>query len=124
MVALTASIWLNRLPLPGGRCWATTDVVFWFLSQRMFPPIVTAFALYLLYSELGREGLKALDTYWGMTLTYTAFSLPIVVWLMRDFFEALPVEIEEAALVDNVPRLRIFFQIVVPMALPGLAPPR
>lgn len=119
VVALAASIWLNRLPLPGPVL-GNTDVVFWFLSQRMFPPIVTAFALYLLYSELGREGLKALDTYWGMTLTYTAFSLPIVVWLMRDFFEALPVEIEEAALVDNVPRLRIFFQIVVPMALPGL----
>src|SRR3546814_14529471 len=55
-----------------------------------------------------------------MTLCYTAFSLPIVVWLMRDFFQALPVEIEEAALVDDVPRLRIFLEIVLPMARPGL----
>ncbi|MEQ8967821.1 MAG: carbohydrate ABC transporter permease [Azospirillaceae bacterium] len=119
IVALTVSIWLNGKKLPGPIL-GNTDVVFWFLSQRMFPPIVTAFALYLLYSELGREGLRALDTYGGLVMCYTAFSLPIVVWLMRDFFQALPVEIEEAALVDNVPRLRIFFQIVVPMALPGL----
>ncbi len=55
-----------------------------------------------------------------MTLCYTAFSLPIVVWLMRDFFQALPVDIEEAALVDDVPRFRIFLEIVLPMARPGL----
>lgn len=119
VVALTLSIMANRLPLPGPVL-GNNDVVFWFLSQRMFPPIVTAFALYLLYSELGKEGLPALDTYWGMTLCYTAFSLPIVVWLMRDFIQALPVEIEEAALVDDVPRIRIFFEIVLPMTRPGL----
>ena len=119
LLALPTSVLLNRLPLPGPVL-GNNDVVFWFVSQRMFPPIVTAFALYLLYSELGKEGLRALDTYWGMTLCYTSFSLPIVVWLMRDFFQALPVEIEEAALVDDVPRLRIFFEIVLPMARPGL----
>jgi multiple sugar transport system permease protein len=119
VLALAASILANRLPLPGPVL-GNNDVVFWFLSQRMFPPIVTAFALYLLYSEIGREGVKALDTFWGMTFCYTAFSLPIVVWLMRDFFQALPVEIEEAALVDDVPRIRIFLEIVVPMARPGI----
>ena len=96
------------------------DIVFWFVSQRMFPPIVTAFALYLMYTEIGRLGFKLVDTYWGLTLCYVAFSLPIVVWLMRDFFAALPVEVEEAAMVDNVPRWRIFLEIVVPMATPGL----
>ena len=119
LLALPTSVLLNRLRLPGPVL-GNNDVVFWFVSQRMFPPIVTAFALYLLYSELGKEGLRALDTYWGMTLCYTSFSLPIVVWLMRDFFQALPVEIEEAALVDDVPRMRIFFEIVLPMARPGL----
>ena len=67
--------------------------------------------------RLGREGLQSLDTFWGIALTL--FML-IVVCLLRDFFQALPVEVEEAALVDNVPRWRIFLQIVVPMALPGL----
>ncbi|MDR6288926.1 multiple sugar transport system permease protein [Inquilinus ginsengisoli] len=119
VLALAVSMLLNRLRLPGPVL-GNDDVVFWFVSQRMFPPIVTAFALYLLYSEVGKAGFPLLDSYWGMVLCYTAFSLPIVVWLMRDFFQALPVEIEEAALVDDVPRIRIFFEIVLPMARPGL----
>ncbi len=117
--ALVLSILANRFRLPGPVL-GNDDAIFWFVSQRMFPPIVTAFALYLMYSEMGRVGVPLLDSFWGLTLCYTAFSLPIVVWLMRDFFQALPVEIEEAALIDNVPRYRIFLEIVMPMARPGL----
>lgn len=119
VAALTIAILANRCQLPG-KTLRNADIAFWFVSQRMFPPIVSAFALYLLYAKLGNEGLQALDSFWGMTLCYVAFVLPIVVWLMRDFFQGLPVEVEEAALVDNVPRLRIFFEIVLPMARPGL----
>jgi multiple sugar transport system permease protein len=120
VVALVVSIVINRFRLPGPIL-GNDDIVFWFVSQRMFPPIVTAFALYLMYTEFGRMGFKMVDTFWGLTLCYVAFSLPIVVWLMRDFFAALPIEVEEAAMVDNVPHWRIFVEIVVPMALPGLA---
>ena len=73
-----------------------------------------------MYTEIGRMGFKLVDTFWGLTFCYVAFSLPIVIWLMRDFFQALPVEVEEAAMVDNVPTWRIFTGIVVPMSLPGL----
>jgi multiple sugar transport system permease protein len=118
-IALIAAILANRLPLPGPIL-GNEDILFWFVSQRMFPPIVTAFALYLLYTEIGRLGFRLIDSYVGLTLCYVAFSLPIVVWLMRDFFEALPVEVEEAAMVDNVPTWRIFLGIVVPMSLNGL----
>ncbi len=56
-----------------------------------------------------------------MVLVYTAFGLPFAVWLMRDFpFSTVPLEVEEAAMVDNIGRLRIFFQIVLPMSTPGL----
>ena len=104
-----------------GKILGNEDVVFWFVSQRMFPPIVSAFALYVLYREVGQDtGVGLLDTYVGMVLVYVAISIPIVVWLMRDFFAAVPVEVEEAALVDNVPRWRIFFQITLPMVMPGL----
>lgn len=120
VVALASSILVNRLPIPGPIL-GNPDIVFWFVSQRMFPPIVTAFALYLMYTEFGRMGFRMVDTFVGLTLCYVAFSLPIVVWLMRDFFQALPIEVEEAAMVDNVPHWRIFGQIVVPMAAPGLA---
>lgn len=120
VVALGLAIVVNRLRVPG-TVLGNEDIIFWFVSQRMFPPIVTAFALFLMYSEFGRSGLKLIDTYWGLTLCYTAFALPIVVWLLRDFFAALPIELEEAAMVDNVPIWRIFVEIVVPMSAPGLA---
>ena len=118
-IALIAAVAANRLPLPGPIL-GNEGILFWFVSQRMFPPIVTAFALYLLYSEIGRLGFQLIDSFVGLTLCYVAFSLPIVVWLMRDFFEAVPIEVEEAAMVDNVPSWRIFFGIVVPMSMNGL----
>ena len=119
LLALPLAVLVNRLPLPGPVL-KNNDIAFWFVSQRMFPPIVSAFALYLFYVELGREGVRLIDSFWGMTLAYVAFGLPLAVWLMRDFFRSVPVEVEEAALVDDVSRLRIFFQIALPMALPGL----
>ena len=120
IAALVVSIGANGLRLPGPLL-ANKDIIFWFVSQRMFPPVVTAFALYLMFSDIGRLGFKLIDTYTGLTLCYVAFSMPVVVWLMRDFFEALPADIEEAALVDNVPVWRIFLEIVLPMSAPGLA---
>lgn len=119
-VALTVAVLVNRLRLPGPVL-GNQDVIFWFVSQRMFPPVVVAFALFLMYTEFGRAGFSFVDTFWGLTFCYVAFSLPIVVWLMRDFFQALPIEVEEAALVENVPSWRIFIDIVLPMSAPGLA---
>ena len=119
-IALAVAIYLGNIKLPGPVL-GNDDIIFWFVSQRMFPPIVAAFALFLLYSEFGKLGFKMIDTYLGLTLCYTAFSLPIVIWLMRDFFSSLPVEVEEAAIVDDVPIWRIFTQIVIPMSLPGLS---
>jgi multiple sugar transport system permease protein len=119
VVALTAAVWLNGRNLPGPVL-GNDDVTFWFVSQRIFPPIVSAFAIYLLYAEMGKIGLPLLDTFWGMVLVYTAFGLPFAVWLMRDFLSTVPLEVEEAAMVDNIGRMRIFFQIVLPMATPGL----
>lgn len=117
--ALILSIASSFVRLPGPVL-GNDDIVFWFVSQRMFPPIVTAFALFLMYTEIGRMGWRLIDSYVGLTLAYVAFSLPIVIWLMRDFFAALPLEVEEAAMVDNVPSWRIFFGIVLPMSKPGL----
>ncbi|WP_306120113.1 MULTISPECIES: carbohydrate ABC transporter permease [unclassified Roseitalea] len=119
VASLVVSMAANRLPLPGPAL-GNRDITFWFVSQRIFPPIVAAFALFLLYAELGRAGLPLLDTFAGMVLAYIAFGLPFAVWLMRDFLEAVPIEVEEAALVDDIGRMRIFFQIVLPMARPGL----
>lgn len=119
VVSIAVCVPLNRLPLPGPVL-GNDDVTFWFVSQRMFPPIVAAFALFLLYAETAKAGVPLFDSFVGMTVAYTAFGLPFAIWLMRGFFRSVPVEVEEAALVDNIGRLRIFFQIVLPMSLPGL----
>ena len=119
VVALPVSIALNAQNLPGP-VMKNDDVTFWFISQRMFPPIVSAFALFLLYAEMNKIGIRMLDSFPGLVLAYTAFGLPFAVWLMRDFFSNVPVEVEEAAMVDGIGRLRIFFQIVLPMSKPGL----
>ncbi|MES0864325.1 carbohydrate ABC transporter permease [Ruegeria sp. SCPT10] len=119
VLALAISVWLNTKNLPGP-VMKNNDVTFWFVSQRMFPPIVSAFALFLLYAELNKTGLRMLDSFPGLVLAYTAFGLPFAVWLMRDFLSTIPVEVEEAAMVDNIGRMRIFFQIVMPMSKPGL----
>ncbi|QFT34071.1 Inner membrane ABC transporter permease protein YcjP [Labrenzia sp. THAF82] len=117
--ALAVSVWANQRNLPGPVL-KNDDVTFWFVSQRMFPPIVSAFALFLLYAEMNKVGFRMLDSLPGLVLAYTAFGLPFSVWLMRDFFETVPIEVEEAATVDGIGRGRIFFQIVLPMAKPGL----
>lgn len=119
LVATPFAVWLNGRNLPGPVL-GNDDVTFWFVSQRMFPPIVSAFALFLLYSEMNKVGVRMLDSFPGLVLAYTAFGLPFAVWLMRDFFSTVPVEVEEAAMVDNIGRLRIFFQIVLPMSRSGL----
>lgn len=119
VTALPLAVWLNTYPLPGPVL-KNDDVTFWFVSQRMFPPIVSAFALFLLYAEMNKVGVRLLDSFPGMVLAYTAFGLPFAVWLMRDFFTNVPIEVEEAAMVDDIGRLRIFFQIVLPMSRPGL----
>jgi multiple sugar transport system permease protein len=118
VAALLVAVPLNRV-LPGPTL-GNNDVTFWFVSQRIFPPIVSAFALFLLYSEVNRLGLQLTDSFLGLVLAYTAFGLPFAIWLMRDFLSTVPLEVEEAALVDDIGRFRIFFGIVLPMALPGL----
>jgi multiple sugar transport system permease protein len=67
------------------------------------------------------QHLGLLDTRTALIITYVAVNIPIVVWLMRDFFFSIPLELEEAALVDGATRYRIFWSVVLPLARPGLA---
>lgn len=91
------------------------DISFFFLSQLILPPVVLALPFLVLYRELG-----LLDTRIGLILLYTLTVLPIVIWIMRDQFTAIPVELEEAALVDGMSIWGAFLQIVLPIALPGM----
>ena len=91
------------------------DISFFFLSQLILPPVVLALPFLVLYKEL-----NLLDTRIGLILLYTLMVLPIVIWIMRDQFNSIPIELEEAALVDGLSIWGAFFQIVLPIALPGM----
>ena len=92
-----------------------SDISFFFLSQLILPPVVLALPFLVLY-----KGLGLLDSRIGMIMIYTLMVLPIVTWIMRDQFQAIPVELEEAALVDGLGVWGAFFRIVFPLALPGM----
>jgi multiple sugar transport system permease protein len=95
--------------------WRNKDISFFFLSQLILPPVVLAMPFLVLYKELA-----FLDTRLGLILVYTLMVLPIVIWIMRDQFETIPIELEQAALVDGCTVWGAFFRIVVPIALPGI----
>jgi len=92
------------------------DILFWIISNRILPPVIVVLPVYLMFQRLG-----LLDTHVALIATYTAINLPIVVWLMRDFFAGIPVDLEESAQIDGASRFRIFFTIVLPLGRPGLA---
>jgi multiple sugar transport system permease protein len=91
------------------------DISFFFLSQLILPPVVLALPFLVLYKELA-----LLDTRVGIVMVYTLMVLPIVIWIMRDQFSAIPIELEEAALVDGLSIWGAFLLIVLPIALPGM----
>ena len=92
-----------------------SDISFFFLSQMILPPVVLALPFLVLY-----KSLALLDSRIGLILLYTLMVLPIVIWIMRDQFQGIPVELEEAALVDGLGIWGAFLQIVLPIALPGM----
>lgn len=91
------------------------DISFFFLSQLILPPVVLALPFLVLY-----KAMALLDTHVGLILLYTLSVLPIVIWTMKDQFEAIPTELEEAALVDGLSIWGAFVTIIVPLALPGM----
>ena len=86
------------------------------LAVGMFPQISVVSPLYLLLREL-----RLINTYPGLVLPYLTFAMPLTVWLLVGFFRQLPAELEEAAMVDGAGRLRAFWEVIVPLAVPGIA---
>jgi multiple sugar transport system permease protein len=95
--------------------WRNKDISFFFLSQLILPPVVLAMPFLVLY-----KALSLLDTRIGLVLLYTLTVLPIVIWIMRDQFDTIPTDLEQAALVDGCSTWSAFVLIVLPIALPGM----
>lgn len=86
------------------------------LTLRIVPPVVILIPVYLLMLSL-----NLLNTWLGLIITYTALNITFCVWMMESFFREIPVDLEEAAMVDGDSRLTAFRRITLPLAAPGLA---
>ena len=95
--------------------WRNKDISFFFVSQLILPPVVLALPFLVLY-----KAVALLDTRIGLILIYTLMVLPIVIWVMRDQFDTIPQELEQAAMVDGCSIWGAFLRIILPIALPGM----
>jgi ABC-type glycerol-3-phosphate transport system permease component len=93
----------------------------WVLSTRMAPPILAAISFYMISKQIALGRTALYDTKLLMVIVYVLINLSWVVWMMRSFFNDVPVEIDEAAMVDGCNRPGAFFSVILPLSKPGLA---
>jgi multiple sugar transport system permease protein len=109
-VGTLAGYAFSRFKVPAGN-----HLFFWILATRLGPPIAYALPMYLLFAEL-----DLLNTYLGVSIAHAAFNLVLVVWMMKTFFDEIPIELEEAAALDGCTAAQVFRRISLPLAAPGL----
>ncbi len=109
-LGLPAAYAFSRLRFRGSDTWAST-----ILSFRFMPPVAVAIPIFLMIQYLG-----LVNSYLGLILPYVAFSLPLVVWIMIGFFDEIPREIDEAAMVDGLTRPFVLLRVLLPLARPGM----
>jgi multiple sugar transport system permease protein len=110
LVVASSAVTLSLFPFTG-----RSFLFFALLVMRMLPPIAVLVPMYVLFSKLGLATTRL-----SVVLAYATFALPLVVWIMRGFFEDLPKELEESAWIDGAGRYRAFVHIVLPLAKPGM----
>lgn len=91
------------------------DIAFWIISQRMLPPVAVIIPIYVLFQQLG-----LLNTHAALIITYATVNLPLVIWFLRDYFQGIPIELEESAFIDGANRYQTLLRIVLPLAVPGI----
>jgi len=110
-LASTCAYAFSRFRFPGWRLG-----LYMFLLTQMFPATMLMLPLYILLRNLG-----LLDTFAGLCLAYTATALPFCVWTMRGYYDTIPVELEQAALIDGCGPWTAFVRVTLPLAMPALA---
>jgi multiple sugar transport system permease protein len=111
LFAVPAAYALARLNYPARRASG-----FYVLATQMLPPMGLIIPYYLMLQKIG-----GLDSYSGLTAIYLSFSLPFAIWLMVSYFEDIPFEMEEAALLDRAGRLRTLWYVILPQVRGGIA---
>ena len=110
VLGVPAGYAFSRLRFQARDHWAST-----ILSFRFMPPIAVAIPIYLMIRNLGLA-----NSYLGLILPYVAFSLPLVIWIMIGFFDEIPREIDDAALVDGCSRAMVLWRVLLPLVRPGM----
>jgi ABC-type glycerol-3-phosphate transport system permease component len=110
VIATMAAYSLTRYHYPGRELMANLT-----LFTYMFAPIMIIIPVYVLLAKIG-----LVNSHLGIILAYTSISLPFTLWLLRAFFQSLPVELEQAAFIDGANRLQSIVHVVLPQALPGV----
>jgi len=114
MIGSLTAYGLSRFRFNLGR-FGNDDISFWFISLRIMPAVVVAIPYFVMFNFL-----HLLDTRISLIIVYIGYNLPLVVWLMKDFFDNIPRELDEAAIVDGCSHFGAFFRIVVPLSKSGL----
>ena len=91
-------------------------IFWWLLTTRMFPPIIFAIPIFLMFKYMG-----ILDTHLALIIAYVAMNIPLAVWLMRGYFDEVPIEVEEAARLDGLNPFKTLWKITLPIIAPGVA---
>lgn len=110
LLGVPAAYSFSRYRFKGNR-----KLFFWILTTRMAPPLLGALPLYILARETGFY-----DTQILMIIIYQVFLLPWVIWLMRSFFQDIPLDLDESAMIDGCSRWGSLFKIILPLARPGI----
>jgi len=110
-LATTAGYAFSRFRFPGRRAGMTL-----FLVTQMFPAVMMAVPLYLIM-----DALDLLDRLPGLVLVYGTSAIPFCVWMLKGYFDTIPVDLEEAAAMDGASRFTIFYRVVLPLAKPAVA---
>ncbi|MEQ1950183.1 carbohydrate ABC transporter permease [Mesorhizobium sp. CN2-181] len=110
IIGTPAAYAFSRLKFAGSDRMAST-----ILSMRFMPPIAVAIPLFLTVKAIGLT-----NTYPGLILPYISFSLPLVVWILIGFFDEVPQEIDEAAMIDGATRIQTLWRVIIPIVRPGM----
>lgn len=110
LIGIPASYTFARFRFPGQSVAMIT-----LLIMRMLPPVAILLPLFVLFKAVGLSNTRI-----SIIIAYTTFSLPLIVWVMKDYFANLPKELEEAAYIDGASRMLAFRKIVLPLARPGI----
>jgi len=110
-ISLLAAYGLSRLKFKGSQ-----GYMHWILSQRFLPPIAVIIPLVFIFRDLGLR-----DTHFGIIIAHTLINIPIAILILKSFFDDVPIEVDQAAMIDGATRFQCFYMVVLPMIKGGVA---